>query len=566
MGSISPPVQLLSPGVALAPMKPPEEVKLNREEGEALIERIKASNLGSADQGLLVKLIRVYFWLMLALQESKVSLKRLKVALFGEGRKKRGPPGGGSGEIAAGTEITPAPAESPPTSSEAKSSDAGSVAERRRGHGRWSAEAYPGAEQVVCRHEALAAGHGCPVCGRGTLYPWPAGIEIRIDGNALLTAVRYELEKLGCSACGQVFTAPLPVEAGEEKYTARARAVLALSRYSLGLPFYRLEGFQALVGVPVADATQWDETERVADCAYPVFEQMKYLAAQSEVIYQDDTHSRILAVIKENREAAASGQAKPRTGMYTTGLVVTAGERTICLYFAGRAHAGENLDKVLTLREPERGPPVVMSDALSSNALADEAAILRSHCLAHGRRKFTEIEEVFPAECQRVIDDLNRVFAHEATTRQQGLTAEGRLAYHQTHSGPSLERLKSWLEDQLRERLVEPNSSLGKAFQYLLNPWHTLTQFLRVPGAARENNTVERALKLMIRQRRNSLFYASTHSAYVASVLTSVIATCAEAGINALSYLVALQGHRSEVFRNPSAWLPWNYTEQLAPT
>jgi hypothetical protein len=144
MGSISPHVQLLSPRVAPAPMKPPEEVKLNREEGEALIERIKASNLGSDDQGLLVKLIRVYFWLMLALQESKVSLKRLKVALFGEGRKKRGPPGGGSDEIAAGTEITPAPAESPPRSSEAKSSDAGSVAERRRGHGRWSAEAYPG--------------------------------------------------------------------------------------------------------------------------------------------------------------------------------------------------------------------------------------------------------------------------------------------------------------------------------------------------------------------------------------------------------------------------------------
>jgi hypothetical protein len=74
------------------------------------------------------------------------------------------------------------------------------------------------------------------------------------------------------------------------------------------------------------------------------------------------------------------------------------------------------------------------------------------------------------------------------------------------------------------------------------------------------------ALKLLIRQRRNSLFYASTHSAYVASLLTSVIATCARAGINALAYLVALQEHRSEVFRNPSAWLPWNYTEQLAPS
>jgi hypothetical protein len=43
-----------------------------------------------------------------------------------------------------------------------------------------------------------------------------------------------------------------------------------------------------------------------------------------------------------------------------------------------------------------------------------------------------------------------------------------------------------------------------------------------------------------------------------------VIATCARAGINALTYLVALQEHRSEVCRNPAAWLPWNYTEQLA--
>jgi len=266
--------------------------------------------------------------------------------------------------------------------------------------------------------------------------------------------------------------------------------VLVLSRYYLGLPFYRLEGFQALVGVPVADATQWDQAERVADCAYPVFEQMKRLAAQSEVIFQDDTHARILAVITENRKAAeavASDQADLRTGMYTTGLVANAGARTICLYFAGRAHAGENLAAVLTLWETDRGPPIVMSDALLANELADEAAIIRSHCLAHGRRKFTEIEEVFPAECQRVIDDLNRVFAHEATTSQVGLTVAERLAYHRANSEPIMSQLKVGLEGQVREHLVEPNSSLGKAFQYLLNHWERLTQFLR--GRARPSTT-----------------------------------------------------------------------------
>ena len=53
---------------------------------------------------------------------------------------------------------------------------------------------------------------------------------MRLDGNALLSAVHSELEKLRCSACGQIFTASVPVGAGPEKYTTRARAVLALAR------------------------------------------------------------------------------------------------------------------------------------------------------------------------------------------------------------------------------------------------------------------------------------------------------------------------------------------------
>src|SRR5437764_12763625 len=146
-------------------MKRAEEVKLDREEGEALIERIKASNLRSEDQGLLVKLIRVYVWLTLALQETKIHLKRLKVALFGEGRKKSKPPGGSRGGIAAGAGANPAPPEPPLTSSAAKPSEEEASAERRRGHGRWGAEAYPGAEQGICCRAMLAAGDGCPRCG-----------------------------------------------------------------------------------------------------------------------------------------------------------------------------------------------------------------------------------------------------------------------------------------------------------------------------------------------------------------------------------------------------------------
>ena len=250
--------------------------------------------------------------------------------------------------------------------------------------------------------------------------------------------------------------------------------------------------------------------------------------------------------------------------MYTTALVVQVGERTICLYYCGRTHAGENLEALLTKREADRGIPLVMSDALASNE-ADEQALIRCHCLAHGRRKFSELEDVFPQECAVVLDVLTQVFDHNEEARTQQLSAQERLAYHQVCSGPLMEGLKRWLQQQCDDRLVEPNSSLGKAMAYRQGHWEALPRFFSVPGAPLDNNTVERALKLFIRQRKNSLFYATEHSAYIASVLTSLIATCLHAGVNALEYLVALQEHRAEVFAEPAAWLPWTYQASLVP-
>jgi transposase len=551
-------------------MKPPEDVRLSREEGEALIERIERNTLSAEDRRLLVKILTFYFWLLFALREAKLSLKRLKALVFGEKPKKPKPPSAGG--AAGGGSPDERDTQTSASQGEAGATPASSPEEKPppAGHGRQGAEVYRAAQTVACRHEELAVGERCPACGRGSLYRLPPGVEMRLEGNALLSAVRYELEKLRCSACGQIFTAPVPAAAGTEKYTARARAVLALARYYLGLPWHRLEGFQTLVGVPVPDATQWDQGEIVGDCSHPIFKCLEQLAAQGEVIFQDDTLGRVLALIEENQQAVsqahAQGKAKTseRTGMQTTALIVQVGEHRICLYYTGRRHAGENLEALLTQREPGRGKPLVMSDALSSNH-AEEAGLIRCHCLAHGRRKFSELAEDFPAESAVVVDALKLVYDHEDEAREKQLSAEDRLVYHQTYSAPILTALKTWLEEQTARRLVEPNSSLGKAIAYLLDHWETLTRVLQEPGAPLDNNVAERALKLAIRQRKNSLFYASEHSAYIASVLTSVIATCVQAGVNALDYLVALQDHRQEVRAHPSAWLPWNYPSAVAP-
>ncbi|MFO1352833.1 MAG: transposase, partial [Gammaproteobacteria bacterium] len=351
-------------------MKRPDDLELSQAQGKALIDRLEANQITSEDRRVLVKLIEVYFWLTAALRESKLSLKRLKRRLFGEGAKPREPPSGDDdgpgGDIGSTNTATPTSASAP------LPSDPPAEPSARRGHGRQAAAAYSGATVVACRHDRLSVGERCPACGRGRLYRLPPGMTIRIDGNALLTALRYEVEKLRCSACGEIFTAPLPPAAGVDKYTARAQAMVALARYYLGLPFYRLQGFQCLVGVPVSDATQWDLAEQVAECTAPVFNELVRQAAQREVLYQDDTGVRILALIAENRAAQAAteqgqGVSLERRGMYTTGLVASGGGPTICLYFSGRAHAGENLAAVLAHRDPALPLPIVMSDALAAN-------------------------------------------------------------------------------------------------------------------------------------------------------------------------------------------------------
>jgi transposase len=561
-------------------MRHTSEVQQSLEEVQGLLAHLETASWVEADWGILQRVLRSYARLLGTLCEAQITLKRLQALLFGSRRRRRtssaseasadvvdrredaGAGAGGGGHEGQGAALE-----------NTKSAAAGHPLRfggHRPGTGRLGAEVYEGAERVECRHEELAVGQRCPVCGQGRLYGVPPGVEIRIDGNALLSAIRYELEKLRCSACGQVFTAPLPAEASTEKYSPRARAVLAVSRYYLGLPFFRVEAYQAMLGVPVPDATQWEQIERVADCGYVVFAHLERLAAQGEVIYQDDTPVRILSLIAENHQAqahaAASGgsRSEERTGMYTTALVVKVGEQMIYLYYSSRWHAGENLEALLTKREANRGKPLVMSDALPSND-ADETTLIRCHCLAHGRRKFSELEDVFPAECQVVLESLKQVFDHDEEARLKQMSAAERLAYHQVYSGPLMEGLQRWLETQSAERLVEPNSSLGKAMAYLLGHWETLTRFLSVPGAPLDNNLVERALKLFIRQRKNSLFYKTAYSAYIASVLTSLIATCLQAGVNAVEYLVALQEHRAEVFAAPEAWFPWTYQANLVP-
>ena len=85
-------------------MQSPQEVHLSPEEGEALIERLERDALSADDRHLLVQVVRLLFWLLLALQETKLSLKRLRTLVFGQKPKARQTPPSGAASDSGGAE------------------------------------------------------------------------------------------------------------------------------------------------------------------------------------------------------------------------------------------------------------------------------------------------------------------------------------------------------------------------------------------------------------------------------------------------------------------------------
>ncbi|MHB8276848.1 MAG: IS66 family transposase [Candidatus Humimicrobiaceae bacterium] len=427
-----------------------------------------------------------------------------------------------------------------------------------KGHGRNGADSYSGAEKIEISHQSLKSKDRCPSCKKGKLYNMaePATV-VRITGQAPLAAKVYEMARLRCNLCGQVFTAQSPQGIGDEKYDAASGAMLALLKYATGVPFYRLESLQESLGIPLPPSTQWEIVEEVAGKIAPVYRELVRKAAQGDVIHNDDTVMKILDEIN-----IPDKERNGRKGMFTSGFMSIANDTRIALFLTGHNHAGENMAEILAKRNDELGPPIQMCDGLSRNIPKDFKTIL-ANCIAHGRRKFVEVNESFPKECEYVLKTLEKVYANDAYTKEKGMDPDQRLKYHQENSTELMEDLKTWLTNQLEDKKIEPNSSLGQAISYMLKHFKGMTLFLRVPKASLDNNLCEQVLKKAILHRKNSLFYKTLYGAYVGDLFMSLIHTCNLCKINPFKYLKTLQENSSLTEKNPEKWMPWNYREML---
>ncbi len=141
----------------------------------------------------------------------------------------------------------------------------------------------------------------------------------------------------------------------------------------------------------------------------------------------------------------------------------------------------------------------------------------------------------------------------------RGRSAEERRTVRQARSRPVIIALEPWLREKLA--LVSQKSKLAEAIRYALTRWTGLTLFLDDGRVELDTNVVERAIRPIALNRKNSLFAGSDGGAEHWAVIASLVETCKLNGIEPRRYLAdvitrIVEGHKN---RRLDELLPWKY-------
>jgi transposase len=436
--------------------------------------------------------------------------------------------------------------------------------DRSNWNGRNSFDNYKGAVTHDLKPEYVQSGDICRCCSKGRLYDSEERKLLQFTGSAPVEVTRYKKQVLRCNACG----AMVMNNANITKWTHSSRSSIVLQK-THGMPFNRLSKLQGLSGIPIAASTLWQQCLELWDeVGSYIYDELLSIAVECNSFNVDDTGAKILEVIKANKLLPG----KERRWCNTTTICArTENDEALVLYITSNKHAGENIAPILQKRQNKRDYIQLITDASSNNkpVLEENYAwlldqIITIYCLAHGQRKFTDIEQHYPEECGYFLIQTRAIYHNEHQCKSY--SPEEKLKYHQEHSSRYINNIYNKIEELVSEKEIEPNSALGKAMKYWLNNKEGLTQFLRVAVISLDNNWAERSLRALILQRKNSFFFKTKKSAKILSGLHSIVKTCEENGINVFGYLNWLQDNWIKVRKNSRYYTPFAYAKYINNT
>jgi transposase len=172
------------------------------------------------------------------------------------------------------------------------------------------------------------------------------------------------------------------------------------------------------------------------------------------------------------------------------------------------------------------------------DAVAGSHGLRHAGCLAHIRRKFTDLDATAPEVTLPVLRWIQSIYRIETEMHLSGAPPPCRELIRRARTRPLADQLIDFLREQLPRHL--PGGDVGKALAYTLNQWDKFAVCLEDGSLQLDTNLVENLIRPAKLGMKNWMFFGSLEAGKNNALAYTLLANCRIHGLDPEDYLVEM--------------------------
>lgn len=329
-----------------------------------------------------------------------------------------------------------------------------------------------------------------------------------------------------------------------DRFDVTVAAHVIAMKYHYHLSLYREQDLFAAMGWTPSRSTLANLLEASSDLCVPLVDFLRRQALAGGLVGCDDTHVTLItppfvpSLDLQNPRAA-------RMHEVLSDAIAKKEPSVTARMWAYRSLTAPLNYFDFTVSRHRDGPAEVLADyrgtllgdcyaGFEALVLASDARITRAACWAHARRKFKDLDTLYPLEAAQMLALVQRLYDLEDQAR--ALTPDERLALRLRESQPMVEKIRAFLHGPLYEHAL-PAGKLRAAMNYVRNNWNELLTFLTDGRCPLDNNDTEQLMRQVAIGRKNWLFMGSVAGGERAARLMTLVSSALRNDLDVERYL-----------------------------